>query len=199
MPDTPGESQPDLRPAIVICAYDLAETAWDPIESLSGEPWSPTGARTVPVAADEPEALATVLARHLNDGSCRGMLLVGRTRQGSKFQIQTRAENRVPGARQRILGTAPGVARATVPVAEMVQALNEAGLAAAASSEAGDDSGDYLLFQALNALPEGSDAAAVGLLRAPPELDDEAVAAGVKLAATAIARHLTPLPRRRIS
>ncbi len=194
----PSESSNDLRPGIVICAYDADEAAWDPVEDLSGQPWHPAGARTIPVAADAREALAERLSRHLTDAACRGLLLVGRTRLGEDFRIQTRAENREPGGRKRIDDAAPGLARATAPAADMVRALNEAGLAASASSEAEEDAGDYLLFRILSALPEGVDAPAVGLIRAPVELDDAAVTAGVKAAAGAIALHLSPLPRRRV-
>lgn len=199
MPDTPGESPSDLRPALVICAYERDETAWDPIEGLAGELWNPTGARTVPVAADDPEVLAEQLAEHMRDSSCRGVLLVGRTRHGGRFQVQTRAENRLPGGADRIERTAPGLARATAPVAEIVEALNTAGLEAGASSESEDDCGNYLLFRVLNAMPDGVDVPSIGLLRAPADLADESVAAGVKLAASAIARHLSPLPRRRLA
>jgi hypothetical protein len=193
----PSESSPDLRPAILICAYDIDDPIWDPIEDLSGQPWSPPGARTVTVTADTPEALSTLLSNSLTDPACRGLLLLGRTRQGEEFRIQTRAENRQPGGRDRIDADAPGLARATAPVAEMVRAMNTAGLAVSASSEGEEDDGDYLLFRILNALPEGVDAPAVGLLRAPVGLGDAAVTAGVKAAAGAIALHLSPLPRRR--
>lgn len=195
MPDP--ESSPDLRPTIVICAYDVDEAAWDPIEDLSGQPWCPAGARTIAVAAGAREPLAEQLSAQLGDAACRGLLLVGRTRQGEAFRIQTRAENRQPGGRDRIAADAPGLARATAPVAEMVRALNGAGLHVSASSEGEEDAGDYLLFRILNALPDGVDAPAVGLLRAPLDLDDAAVTAGVKAAAGAIALHLSPLPRRR--
>lgn len=193
----PSETSPDLRPGLVICAYDVDEEVWDPIEDLSGTLWSPAGARTIAVPADTREALADRLSDHLRDSACRGLLLVGRTRQGTDFRIQTRAENREPGGRDRIDADAPGMARATAPAAEMVRALNAAGLRVSASSEAEEDAGDYLLFRILNALPDGVDAPAVGLIRAPADLDDAAVTAGVKAAAGAIALHLSPLPRRR--
>ena len=198
MLDPTAESSPDLRPTIVICAYDFDDDAWDPVQDLSGEPWSPQGARTVAVPSGEPEPLAALLSNHLKDAACRGLLLVGRTSLGSSFRIQTRAENRLPGGKGRIDGAAPGLARVTAPVAEMVRALTAAGLAAQASSAAEEDSGDYLLFRILNALPDGVDAPAVGLLRAPADVSDEAVMTGVKAAAGAIARHLSPLPRRRL-
>lgn len=193
----PSESSPDLRPAILICAYDIDDPIWDPIEDLSGQPWSPPGARTVPVAADAPDSLAARLSTSLTDPACRGLLLLGRTRLGEAFRIQTRAENRQPGGRDRIDGAGPGLARATAPVAEMVRAMSAAGLAVSASSEGEEDDGDYLLFRILNALPDGVDAPAVGLLRARADMDEAAVTAGVKAAAGAIALHLSPLPRRR--
>lgn len=194
----PSESSPDLRPGILVCAYDVDDPVWDFVEDLSGEPWSPVGARTIPVAADARETLADRLSGHLRDSACRGLLLVGRTRHGSDFRIQTRAENREPGGRSRIEDGAPGMARSTAPIAEMVRAIHEAGLAVSASSEAEEDAGDYLLFRILNALPEGVDTPAVGLIRAPTDLDEAAVAAGVKAATGAIALHLAPLPRRRV-
>jgi hypothetical protein len=197
MLDLDAESSPDLRPALVICAYDQAETAWDPIEDLSGRPWSPPGARTIATAADEPGALAETLIGQLSQTACRGILLIGRTRQGNAFRVQTRAENRIPGQTDRIDRAALGLARVTAPVADMVRALGDAGLTALATSDPEDDQGDYLLFRVLNALPDGSDTPAVGLIRAPVDLDDDAVTAGIKAAAGAIASHLAPLPRRR--
>lgn len=197
MLDTKAETTPDQRPGIVICAWDAAEAAWDPIEDLSGQPWSPAGARTVPVAADEPDALASTLSAHLNDQRTRALLLVGRTRRSDGFRVQIRAENRPldGGARRNRVG--PSVARATAPVAEMVRALKEAGLPADASSDAEDDAGSYLLYNVLANLPDGADTPAIGLLRAPAGEDDAAVTRAVKTAAQAMARHLAPLPRSR--
>lgn len=180
----------DPRPAIVICAWDAGESGWDPVEDLSGEPWSPSGARTVPVASADPEALASTLSETLSDQRCRALLLVGRTRRADGFQLQMRAENRSGGV-------GPSVARATAPVAEMVRALNEAGLAAGATSEAEDDAGSFLLYRVLAGLPDGSDTPAVGLLRAPAGEADAAVQKAVKTAAQAMARHLSPLSRGR--
>ena len=88
------EAAPDQRPALVICAYDADERSWDPVEDLSGRPWSPAGARTLVVEGGEAETLAAVLARHLDDQGCRGLLLVGRTRRSDAFRLQIRAENR---------------------------------------------------------------------------------------------------------
>ncbi|MDP1913702.1 hypothetical protein [Brevundimonas sp.] len=190
------EAAPDFRPALVICAWDVEEAGWDPVEDLSGAPWSPIGARTLAVAAGEPEALATILSAHLDDRSCRGLLLVGRTRRSDAFRIQIRAENRsLDGGRLDVVG--PGMARATAPVADIVRALNEAGLAADASSDSEEDAGSYLLYRVLSGLPDGPDTPVIGLLRAPEHETDAAVQRAVKAAAQAIALHLPPLPRSR--
>lgn len=197
MIDTAAETTPDHRPAIVICAWDAAEVAWDPIEDLSGEPWSPAGARTVPVAAADPVALASTLSAHLNDKRTRALLLVGRTRRSDGFRLQIRAENRNLDSGERTDDVRPSVARATAPVADIVRALKEAGLAADASSDAEDDAGSYLLYSILANLAEDADTPAIGLLRAPAGEGDAAVTRAVKTAAQAMARHLSPLPRSR--
>lgn len=195
MLDIQAEAAPDRRPAIVICAWDADESGWDPVEDLSGVAWNPVGARTIPVAADDPETLAATLEAHLRERGCRALLLVGRTGHGDAFQIQMRAENRVLNGTARLDDTGPGLARATAPVAEIVQALTDAGLAAAASSESEADAGSYLLYRILSSLPDGTDSPAIGLLRAPETASDAAVQRGVKAAAAAMASHLSPLPR----
>jgi hypothetical protein len=193
--DTPADS----RPAIVICAYDADESGWDPIEDLSGEPWSPAGARTLAVPGSDPETLADTLQAHLRDHRCRAMLLVGRTRRSAAFRLQLRAENRAPDGTRRMPGVEPSVARATAPAAEIVRSLHDAGLSVEATSEAEDDAGSYLLYRVLCGLPEGSDTPAVGLLRAPENESDGAMQRAVKAAAEAMARHLAPAPRARAS
>lgn len=193
----PKDEAPDYRPALVICAYDADEEAWDPVEDLSGEPWSPAGARTLAVAGGEPEGLAAVLSAHLEDRRCRGLLLVGRTRRSDGFRLQIRAENRALDGGGRLDDTGPGMARATAPVAEIVRALGEAGLTADASSESEDDAGSYLLYRVLSGLQDGPDTPAIGLLRAPEHEPDAAVQRAVKAAAQAMARHFSPLPRSR--
>lgn len=192
------EAATDRRPAIVICAYDRDEHGWDPVEDLSGNLWSPQGARTIAVEAADPEALAATLASQVRDLGARAILLVGRTRRANDFRVQMRAENRKPDG-ARLDHTGPGVARSTAPVAEMVQALKDAGLIAAASSEAEDDAGSYLLYLVLTGLPDGPDSPAIGLLRAPAGATDVAVQKGVKAAAMAMTRHLGALPRPRAS
>jgi hypothetical protein len=191
------EADPDHRPALVICAYDIDERSWDPVEDLSGEPWSPSGARTVAVPGGEAEALAAVLAGHLDDQRCRGLLLVGRTRRSDAFRLQIRAENRSLDGARRLDSLGPGMARATAPVVDIIRALNEAGLTVDASSESEEDAGSYLLYRVLSGLPDGPDTPVIGLLRAPEREPDASVQRAVKTTAEAMARHLGPLPRSR--
>lgn len=197
MHEITAETAPDRRPAIVICAWDARDPLWDPVEDLSGEPWSPNGARTVAVSPTDPEALADTLTAHLKDQSTRALLLIGRSNGSQSFQLQMRAENRALTGGRRLDGIGPSVARVTAPVAEIVRALADVGLAAEATSEAEDDVGSYLLYRVLAGLPEDADTPAVGLLRAPIEGDAQAVQRAVKTTAQAIARHLSPLPRAR--
>lgn len=188
--------RPDRRPAIAVCAWDLGFTAWDPVEDLSGEPWHPVGARTLPVPGNlSAETLAADLSARLRDGECRALLLVGRTSHAGAFRLQTRAENKRLAGHERLDHTGPGIARATAPAAEIVRALAEAGVDALAVSNAEEDAGSYILYRILNDLPDGSASPAIGLIRAPLDVPDAKVQLAVKTAASAMARHLTPLPR----
>jgi pyrrolidone-carboxylate peptidase len=197
MLDTVAEKQPDRRPAIVICAWDADDTAWDPVEDLSGQPWNPNGARTVAIPADDPDQLVATLSHSLRDPTCRAILLVGRTHRTGGFRVQMRAENRALSGGAKLSHTGPAMARATAPVADMVRALNAAGLSADASSDGEDDVGSFLLYSILTGLPDDADVPAIGLLRAPTDVSDEAVQKGVKAVAAAMARSLAPLPRAR--
>lgn len=185
----------DRRPALVICAYDRGGLGWDPGTGLSGETWSPPGARALIVPSDEPEALVRELSSQMTDRDCRGLLLLGRSERGQGFQIQMRAENRALDGSGKLTTTGPAIARSTAPVAEIVRALQEAGLKAAATSEGREDVGSYLLYSILTRLPDDVDAPAVGLLRVPAHASPSDLDQGVRLAASVIARHLAPLPR----
>ncbi len=188
--------RPDRRPAIAICAWDPNFTAWDPVEDLSGDPWNPDGARTLPVSGDpSAEALAARLSDMIASGACSALLLVGRTAHPGAFRLQMRAENRRIDGSDRLDHTGPGVARATAPAAEIVSDLTAAGLNALAGSDAEEDAGSYILYRILNDLPDGPASPAIGLIRAPSDVADFKVQLAVKTAASAIARHLAPLPR----
>lgn len=197
MLDTSAGPGSDLLPRIVICAWDAQDGGWDPVEDLSGEPWSPAGARTVAAPGGEPEALAGALSAHLADARTRALLLVGRTHHGDAFCVQMRAENRDLAGGGRLDDLGPSLARATAPVADIVRALREAGVNAGATSEAEEDSGSYLLYRVLSALPEQQDTPAVALLRAPVAASDAEITRAVKIVAQEMARHLAPLPRSR--
>ena len=197
MLDIHTEVANDRRPAIVICNYEAGASDWDLTEDLSGQLWNPSGARTVAVPACKPAELVDNLARHLSDADCRGLLLVGRNRRSNLFRIQMRAENRGLEPDFVPLAESPSIARATAPAAGMVQALNDLGLSADATSDGKDDVGSYLLYRILCALPEGMDVPSVGLLRVPQDAQSEVIALGIKAVAGAIARHMSPLPRAR--
>lgn len=199
MREIPLDPTSDLRPALLICAYDMGRTDWHPAEDLSGEPWHPVGARTLPVEPDAPDVLVARLSGQLADPRCRGLLLVGRTSAREGFRVQVRALNRTLDGTRRLESTGPGVVRATAPGSDMVQAIRAAGLPASISSEAEDDAGSYLLYRILSDLPEGVDAPAIGLLRAPADADEATVRRAVKAALQAVADHLAPLPRSRAS
>ncbi|MEG1029442.1 MAG: hypothetical protein RSE34_05120, partial [Brevundimonas sp.] len=129
--------RPDRRPAIAICAWDPNFNAWDPVEDLSGDPWNPVGARTLPVpGSSSTEALAAQLSAMIASGECGALLLVGRTAHPGAFRLQMRAENRCLDRSDRLDHTGPGVVRATAPTAEIVRDLAAAGLSALAASDA---------------------------------------------------------------
>ena len=120
--ETPGRS--DRRPGIAICAYEADAPGWDLVEDLSGEVWSPAGARTLRIPAEDPDHLARMIGGVLDSGDCRAVLLVGRNPKGSGFRMQMRAENRALDRKSRLSDTGPAVARTTAPVADIVRALN---------------------------------------------------------------------------
>jgi hypothetical protein len=179
-----AKTQADQQPAIVVCAYegdeDLTTAAGTALE---------TGARLFHADGADPARLAAKLAECLRDETCRGLLLVGRNRKGAGFRVQMRAENRAPGG-ERLDRIGPGVARSTAPVADMVRALTDAGLAADASSDAEPDLGSYLLYRVLTQLPHDLDVPAVGLLRAPDSANHPDASAGVRIAAMAMLRRV---------
>lgn len=199
MLETNGENDPDRRPAILVCVYEHADPAWVALNQASAAGWNPAGARTRNIGPDDPAVLANLVTSELDHADCRAILLLGRTRRGEGFRVQMRAENRALAGNVKLLLTGPATARATAPVAEIVRALNDAGLSADATSESEEDAGSYLLYRILTALPDAVDAPAVGLLRVPVDAEPDALLIAIQTAATAMARHLSPLPRPRPS
>ncbi|WP_298163403.1 hypothetical protein [Brevundimonas sp.] len=196
MLDTIAENQPDRRPAILVCVYETADPLWNALDSDTD--WAPPGARLRPLGPGEPAVLADRINCELDEADCSAVLLVGRTRKSDGFRVQMRAENRALTGGKKLSETGPSLARATAPVAEMVRALNDAGLSADATSDSEDDAGSYLLYRVLTSLQDDVDAPAVGLLRAPSTVDEAQLRLGIQTAATAMARHLSPLPRTRL-
>lgn len=198
MLDTSAETSPDRRPALLVCAYDAGDSAWTALDDLNAGEWPGIGARARVVGPGDPAALAGLITGELGGADGAAVLLVGRTRRSDGFRVQMRAENKSLTGRAKLTTTGPALARATAPAAEIVRALNEAGLAADASSDSEDDAGSYLLYRVLTALPDNADAPPVGLLRAPLSADAAGLRLGIQTAAVAIARHLSPLPRPRL-
>lgn len=189
----------DRLPVIVLCAYDAQDEVWDPVEDLSGRHWRPTGARAVSLDPDTPDRLYDALNDQLSDRRRRAVLLLGRSRQPGQFSIQMRAENRALQGTERLDPLGPSLARATLPVADVLNGLGAAGLNAVATSEAEPDAGSYLLFRILSDLPDVSEAPIVGLLRVPADATLDAARRGVKAAAAAIAAQLAPLSRSQLA
>jgi hypothetical protein len=194
--DTDSSNRPDRRPVIAICVWNPSYPTWDLVEDLSGEPWSPPGARTQPISGDaDGEALAERLIAALKARNCGALLLIGRTIHSGDFRLQMRAENRRLDGSGRLDETGPGVARVTAPIAEMSRELTAAGLSVLAASDAEDDQGSYILYRVLADLPDNLNSPSIGLLRIPDEATEDAVRTAIKTTASAMARHLTPLPR----
>lgn len=182
-------------PVIVLCGYDAEDEVWDPVEDLSGAHWRPNGALAVNLQPADPDRLYDTLSEQLRDRRCRALLLVGRGRSADRFTVQLRAENRALTGSGRMNADLPSLARVTLPVADVISALSDAGLKAEATSEAEPDVGSYLLFRVLAELPELTEAPAVGLLRVPSDVSLETARKGVKAAASAIAAQLSPMSR----
>lgn len=199
MLDITAEDQPDRRPEILVCVYETGDPAWAALNAVVAEGWAPPGARTRMIGPDDPAVLAERITEDLNHSDCRAVLLIGRTRRGDGFRIQMRAENRALAGHVKLSLTGPAMARATAPVAEIVRALSDSGLTTEATSESEEDAGSYLLYRVLTALPDAVDAPAVGLLRIPMTADTDALKTALRTASTAMARHLSPLPRTRLS
>lgn len=182
-------------PVIVLCGYDADDEVWDPVEDLSGAHWRPHGALAVNMTPGPPDHLYEALAEQLRDRRCRALLLVGRGRSPDRFTVQLRAENRALSGSGRMNPDLPSLARATLPVADVIAALSDAGLLADATSEAEPDAGSYLLFRILAELSDVTEAPAIGLLRVPADVSLETARKGVKAAASAIAAQLAPMGR----
>lgn len=199
MLDTHAETTPDRRPAVLVCVCDADDPEWSAaLNDMAETAAARSGAPTRSVGPGDPAMLAGLISGELSTTEGLAVLLVGRTRRTDGFRLQMRAENRALAGGAKLTSTGPATARATAPVAEMVRALNEAGLQADASSESEEDAGSYLLYRVLTALPDNVDAPSVALLRVPMSVDAERLRQGVQTVAGVMARHISPLQRPRL-
>lgn len=172
------------------------------IEALTTQAWAPAGIRlygkVAPVVwSSGPEAVLEAARAHRCDAV---LLLVGSAR-ATEFRVEMRAQNRVGRRRtdgegrlwphDRITPTGPGVVRATAPVADMVQAIQAAGLSARASSESGDFVGNFTLYRVLAEFDAEHAARTAGCLSVPLSAALADVERAVKAAAEAFAHRLT--------
>lgn len=185
----------DTRPGLIVCAYDRDRPEWDLVEDLSGRLWDPPGARTVLVPSDQPQDLAQALQLALATPGVRGLLLIGEAEQGDEALIPLRAWNRSADGATRAMVDGPGVMRATVPAADMINALGQVDLPARIDPEGATGTGGFLLYHVLASVPDQVLAPSVGLLLLPPDLGGPVLREAVKAAASAMAASLAPLPR----
>ena len=190
-----GSDMRDTRPGLIVCAFDRPRPGWDLVEDLMGRLWSPPGARTVMIAADQPVPLARSLHSELATPGVRGLLLVGNAEVGDEALIPLRALNRSADGVDRASDDGPGVVRSTAPAAEMIRALAQIGMVARIEPDGATGAGGYLLYQILASVPDTELAPSVGMVLLPPNLEPEATREAVKAAASAMATSLSPLPR----
>lgn len=182
-------------PCILICNWAEGPMVWDLVEDLSGVPWNPAHARTELVEGNsDVQALADHLVAKLLNHEARVLLLLGRTRNDGAVRLQIRAEvPKIEG--QRSDHISPGVVRATAPTADILAAIKAAKVPVIASSEAEDDAGSHLLYAVMTALENSAETVAVGLMRFPVSMGEQAVSHAVKAAATVMTQHMAPQTR----
>lgn len=194
--DTPPDRLDNTRlPCIAICNWAEGPMVWDLVEDLSGVPWNPAHARTQLVEGkSDIQALASELVGKLLSNEVRALLLLGRTRHEGSARLQIRAEvPKIEGLRSNHLS--PGVVRATAPTADILSAVKAAKVPVTASSDAEDDAGSRLLYAVMTALENNPETPAVGLMRFPSTMGEQAVSQAVKAAATVMTQHMAPQTR----
>lgn len=200
-------AQSSTRPRLLIVGFGPYAQAPDnpaglAADRLRAEGWSPAGldltACSIPVSWTRSPAEALAAAEAFRADA---VLLLAATHQGTDFRVEMRAQNRASRRRtdadgltwseERILRTAPGVVRATAPVPEMVQALKDAGVAARASSDAGDYVGNLTFYRLIVELGAEPNPRPVGCLAIPAGCDVERATRAVKAAASSFAGYLS--------
>ena len=199
---------------LLVCAFQSspdgpADSVEQAVTRLAEQSWSPpaVAASYYFIPRDWSRALEGV-ADMMRATEAGAVLLVATARRSQDFVVEMRAQNRVtvirPDAsgrllsRPRITPVGPAVARTTGPVADMLRAMAKTGLAAHASSDAGDYICNYVLYRLLTEVAADLGAPPVGCLRAPgldaegrpTDLDEtlvDHVILGVKACASAVA------------
>lgn len=174
------------------------------IRRLRADAWAPehgeadylelptTWAGAVPAVADAMRATGA-----------DGVLMLGVAAGAESFRVEMRAANTVgadrPDAagrlfpRRAISPLGPAVARATALVQPMVEALHRAGLAAYASSNAGDYLCNYAFYRVLTEIAAEPRGPLAAFLHIPPVREDfglSDIERGVRAVASAFARTL---------
>lgn len=176
------------------------------VEALMAQAWAPEGVRFHgKIVRPAWSSAAEELLETARTYACDGVLLLAASTRAAEFRVEMRAQNRVSRRRadvdgrlwpnDRILPTGPGVVRATAPIADMVQAIQAAGLPARASSESGDFVGNFTLYRLLTEFGCDNAEHAVGCLSIPVGSSPGPVEAAVKAATRAFALRLaSPRP-----
>jgi pyroglutamyl-peptidase len=197
-------------PRLLLCGFEaFPEAPVNPsaavVRALAASAWSPPGAQldclTLPVAWRG--SVETILDRLAGD-RFDGLLVVGVAVEAEAFRVETLGRNRAACARRDHAGElwpeaviradAPAALPATAPWALMLEALQQTGLPAHAS----DDAGDYLCNFTLYRLLAEAAAPATGFLHVPQARECDAAAAfdladidtAVRACAAAFAAHL---------
>lgn len=178
MADGTVRTDEDVRPALLLaCLASNESRLGRAAEALGAHGWAPASVRLIVRRLVPDMALAAeTVAQTMRETLCSAVLLVDAQPRADRFRVEMRAQNRLPrrdsvkirAARpERISPVGPAVARTTAPVADLLRALNEAGVPVEASSDASDGTANYLLYRLLTEWTTDSCAPQVGLLTTP--------------------------------
>lgn len=196
-------------PRLLVCGFGPFPGAPDnpagaAVRALQAEGWAPDDAE---IAYLQLPTVWTGAAEALLDGlrnsRAGAVLILGVAIGAELFRVEMRAVNKALTDRTDAVGRlfpraaisplGPAVARATAPVEPMVAALQNAGLGAYASSDAGRYLCNYVLYRALTETARDTRPPLVAFVHVPPVRDDLTLAdieRGVKAAASSLARTL---------
>jgi pyroglutamyl-peptidase len=178
--------------------------AGDAVGRLEAEGWAPDDAEALYLQLPTVwTGAAELLLDRMRETGAGAVLILGVAVGAELFRVEMRAVNKAltdrPDAagrsfpRAAIAPLGPAVARTSAPVQPMVAALQEAGLAAYASSDAGRYLCNYTFYRALTETAREVDPPLVAFLHVPSvreglALDD--IVRGTKAVASTLARTL---------